>query len=265
MTLSALQKFILPPVIAAGVVFSALSFPLATLGDKQVVIKFQEEPIFHGKLRDIATPYVVFATVLSIGAGISAAAVSGWQRSSRKSAEFRQELSGLEKHLQEKEVLLKELKLSESRLQVSGLSNFLDEEVPLDQAMNPKSLIAVTQPVVAQTPVSYQQPTKQNTGIATTVNAASGFASAQTFLGYAQTKTNNTTEVSAPKSEVNQNNLVASEVEDLQKQLRDMMLQMQAMQNNLAIMPQATNTEVKAPDKFKIYYDAPNTDEVQFL
>ena len=64
MTLSALQKFLLPPAIASLSVFSLMSFPLATLGDKQIAIKFQEEPIFYGKLRDIAIPYVVFATAI---------------------------------------------------------------------------------------------------------------------------------------------------------------------------------------------------------
>jgi len=273
MTLSALQKFFFPSIVSAGAVFSIMSFPLATLGDKQTLIKFQEEAIFDGKLRDIAAPYVVLATAMSIGAGIFTLAVCGWQYSARKSVEFQQELSGLEKHLREKEALLTEFQLSESRLQVSGLTTFLDDEVPFQQTVNSKSLSAtVTQPVVAQTPASSQQPintvpriaTRQITPSTKTVTAASGFASAQTFLGYAQTNTNNTNEIPTDVV-VDKSTPTASDFEMLQKQLREMMLQMQTMQSNLGIMSQQTNAEVKTSDKFRISYDAPDTQEVQFL
>lgn len=283
MTLSALQKFFFPSIVSAVTVFSAMSFPLVTLGDKQTVIKFQEEVIFDGKLRDIAAPYVILATAMSIGAGIFTIAVCGWQYSARKSTEFQQELSGLEKHLEEKEAQLQEFKVSESRLQVSGLTTFLDDEAPFPQRVNSNLLSAtVTQPVVtkpvvdqsvvAQTPASYQQPinsvpriaTRQTTPTIRTVTAASGFASAQTFMGYAQTNTNSTEEIPTPVV-VDKNTPTASDFEMLQKQLREMMLQMQTMQSNLGMMSQQTNAEVKTPDKFRISYDAPDTQEVQFL
>jgi len=292
MTLSTLQKFFLPSIVSAVSVFSAMSFPLATLGDKQTVVKFQEETVFDGKLRDVAAPYVVLATAMSVGAGIFVIAVCGWQYSTRKSEKFQQELSGLEKHLEEKEAQLQEFKLSESRLQVSGLTTFLDDEVPFQLTGNSKSLSAtgtkpvvtkpvvtkpvvtkpvVTQPVVAQPPASYQQPvntvpkiaTRQTTPTARTVTAASGFASAQTFLGYAQTNTNSTEEIPTPVV-VDKSTPTASDFEMLQKQLREMMLQMQTMQSSLGMMSQQTNAEVKTSDKFRVSYDAPDTEEVKF-
>lgn len=70
MTLSASSKFVLPSVIACGIVFAVMTAPLAVMGDNQVGIKIQEESLFHGRLRDVATPYVVFATFLSFGAGM---------------------------------------------------------------------------------------------------------------------------------------------------------------------------------------------------
>jgi hypothetical protein len=282
MSLSALQQFFLPPAIAAAAVFSAMTIPLAVLGSEQVVIKIQEEPIFHGKLRDVATPYVVLATTISLGAGISAAAISGWRHSSRKSTEIQQQLSSLEQHLQQKEELLKELKVSDSRLQVTGLNAFLDDEVPFEQAVASKASNAtVSQPVVAQTPAPvYQPPVNPVPSVptpavrqaanpiatrgATSVNAASAFASAQTFLSYAPTNANSQKQ-NAAVSEVNQKAIAPSEFEELQNQLREMMLQMQAMQNNLRLMPQATSVQATPRDKFKIYYEAPNTDEVRFL
>ena len=257
MTLSALQKFLVLPAIASLSVFSLMSFPLATLGDKQIAIKFQEEPIFDGKLRDIAIPYVVFATVLSIGSGISALAFCGWRNSSDKSAKIQQELSNLDLHLQQKEALLKEWQVSEPRLQVSGLSAFLDDEMPFDQAFSSKSAITGSQPVEAQMPMHTQLinpvpevATKQNTTTITNVAATS----AQAFLGYAQENPNSTKEVVAAR-EVNQTVIIPSEFEELQKQIKEMMLQMQVMQDNLQLTPQATNAEVDSTAKFQIYYN----------
>ncbi|MCC5631259.1 hypothetical protein [Nostoc sphaeroides] len=261
MTLSALQKFLLPPAIASLSVFSLMSFPLATLGDKQIAIKFQEEPIFYGKLRDIAIPYVVFATALSIGSGISALAFCGWRNSSSKSAKIQQELSNLEQHLQQKETLLKEWQVSEPRLQISGLSAFLDDEVSFDQALSSKnSAITASQPIGAQPPTQvHAQPINPVPKVATQKNttmkdiaATSAFASAQTFLGYAQENPNSIKEIAA--GEVNQTAISPSEFEELQKQIKEMMLQMEAMQENLQLS-QSTNAEVESPAKFQIYYN----------
>ncbi|MEH1911403.1 MAG: hypothetical protein V7L05_03215 [Nostoc sp.] len=264
MTLSALQKFLLPPAIASLSVFSLMSLPLATLGDKQIAIKFQEEPIFSGKLRDIAIPYVIFATALSIGSGISALAFCGWRNSSSKSAKIRQELSNLEQHLEQKEALLKEWQVSEPRLQISGLNAFLDDEMPFDQALSSKSsAITASQPIGAQTPTSmYTQPVNPVAKVATqkkttttmrNVAATSAFASAQAFLSYAQENPNNIKQTTP--DEVNQTAIMPSEFEELQKQIKEMMLQMQAMQNNLQLTPQATIAEVEPTAKFQIYYN----------
>jgi hypothetical protein len=266
MTLSALQKFLLPPAIASLSVFSLMSLPLATLGDKQIAIKFQEEPIFDGKLRDIAIPYVVFATALSIGSGISALAFCGWRNSSSKSAIIQQELSNLEQHLQQKEALLKEWQVSEPRLQISGLNAFLDDEVPFDQAFSSKSsaiTITASQPIEPQTSMlmhtQSENPvpkvaTQENTTTMRNIAANSAFAAAQPFLAYAQENPNSIKEITAA-GEVNQTAIMPSELEDLQKQIKEMMLQMQAMQENLQLTSQATNAEVESKAKFQIYYN----------
>ena len=270
MSLSTLRKFVLPPVIAAAAVFSAMSCPLAVLGDKPINIRFEDEPVFDGKLRDIAPPYVVVVTVVSLGAGIAAAAMCGWQSSSRKSLQVEQKLSTLEKNLEEKDNLLKELKLSESRLQVSGLNNFLDDEVPFDQVANQIPAV-VTQPVLAQAPAPTYQPSlkeapsvtpRPNTSKSASVsNAVSAFASAQSFASYGQ-------------ADIPRNNIAAStqslkatvtpqEFEELQRQLREMMERMQTMQNSMQQTPHI-NTHVQESDKFQVYYGAASTDEVRF-
>jgi hypothetical protein len=274
MSLSALSKFVIPPVMASAVVFAAMTIPLVKIGDNQVNIKIQEEPFFSGKVRDIATPYVVLATVLSLGAGVSATAACGWQLSSRKSTELEQEISILQKNLQEKEELLKEFKLSESRLQISGLNTFLDHnEESVEPPLSGKTIkttathsrVALTQEQASLTPVSsvrHQAAQQKTNETAALVSATSTFASAQRFLGYGQ-KNTNTTDSHTVIQEVNQTTITPSDVEELQRQLREMMLQMQVMQNSLQLMPQGTNHELETQDRFKIYYNSPNTEEVR--
>ncbi|BAZ38755.1 hypothetical protein NIES4101_46970 [Calothrix sp. NIES-4101] len=270
MSLSALRKFVLPPVIVSAAVFSATSFPLAVLGDKPINIRFEEEPVFDGRLRDIAPPYVVAITALSLGAGIATAAICGWRNSSRKSSVFEQQLTALEEHLEDKDKLIKELKLSESRLQLAGLNNFLDEEIPFDNDENCQaSPTAVTQPVVAQTQVQKYQPSSNPFSPAakptvnkpivsqpTVANAASAFTSGQTYMARykQQPPTGNRTTA--------QSNITAQEFEMLQIQLREMMARMQMMQNSLQ-QPETVNS-VAMVDRFQVYYDTPNTEEVQF-
>jgi hypothetical protein len=282
MTLSTLQKFLLPPVIASAAVFTAMSTPLAMQGDKQIDIRWEQEPFFSGRLRDVSTLYVVAATALSIGAGISAASVCGWRHSARKSSEIKLELSSLEQNLQQKEELLRELKLSDNRLQLSGLSSFLDDGVPFEQALNTKKITtSVSQPVVAQTPAPIQSlavnsvplvVARQNTNrINTSTSAASAFASAQNAFGYAHNSSNRSQETTVA-SQVSKTTITASDFEEMQKQLREemrkqfqeMMLQMQSTQNHRQLMPQAINTAATVSDKFSVYYEAPSTSEVRF-
>ncbi|OKH46025.1 hypothetical protein NIES2101_25520 [Calothrix sp. HK-06] len=291
MSLSALGKFILPPVIAAAGVFSAMNLPLAMMGDKPVGIRYEEEPVFDGRIRDIAPPYVVFVTALSFGVGIGVAAIGGWRSSARKSSQFQHQLTTLEDDLQQKDKLLKELKLSESRLQVSGLASFLDDEVPFDQPALKALPGVVTQPVVqepvvAQTPAQkYQQyspspvPTmapkpmaapKVTTAVipsqpTTVTSVASSFASAasaQAFLNY--DKSNQVADKAVVNSTQIQPVTSDGSFEAIQQQLREMMEQMRAMQNSMQQTPQAASVQTSPPSKFQVYYEVPNSSETRF-
>ncbi|BDA69866.1 hypothetical protein RIVM261_068890 [Rivularia sp. IAM M-261] len=291
MSLSALGKFILPPVIAAAGVFSAMSLPLAMMGDKPVGIRYEEEPVFDGRIRDIAPPYVVFVTALSFGVGIGVAAIGGWRSSARKSSLFQHQLTSLEDDLQQKEKLLKELKLSESRLQVSGLASFLDDEVPFDQPAL-KALPAVVnqpvvqEPVVAQTSAQkYQQyssssvPTmapkpmatpkvaarvipSQPTTVTSVASSFASAASAQAFLNY--DKPNQVADKASVHDSQIQPLTSDGSFEAIQQQLREMMEQMRAMQNSMQQIPQGGNVQTSTPNKFQVYYEAPNSSETRF-
>ncbi|AFZ01987.1 hypothetical protein [Calothrix sp. PCC 6303] len=269
MSLSALRKFVLIPAIASAAVFSAMSLPLALFGDKPVNIRFEEEPIFDGRLRDIAPPYVVLITTLSLGAGISAAAISGWRSSSRRSIKFKNHLSTLEQHLEEKEQMLKEMKLSDSRIQVNGLRGFLDEELSFEQAIAQNNLpINVSQPVVAQALVSVDQPsvspTYQQVPSKTTNDAISGFALAQPFLSYPQHSSNKSLEKAKTSKVEDKATLKSDEIAELQKQLHLMMDQMLQMQQNLESSNKGMNSQVNFGNKFSVYYEAPEHQEISF-
>jgi hypothetical protein len=269
---SKLQKFFIPPIIAAAAVFGAMALPVALQGDKQVDIKWEQEPFFSGRVRDISGFYVIGASILGLFAGATTLAIIGWGASARRSDQIEQELSGLEQNLKQKDELLRELQLSESRLQVSGLSRFLDDEVPFAEVGNQRSFSnTVTQPVTLQTPPSVSQsrtaapivPVRQVANTTSTASSASTFASAQNFLGYSQTLTNHPVKDSNPDTTegINRATVTPAEFDELQRQLRQMMLQMQAMQNNLQYQPQNDSHDV---NRVRVYYDDPNNDEVRF-
>jgi hypothetical protein len=241
MSSSPLKKFVLTPVVLSATVFAALTLPLAVLGSKPVTIKLQQEQVFQGQLRDVATPYLGLASVLSLGAGLATVAITGWRLSTRKSSQVEAQLSAIAQNLQEKEAQLEALKLSQSRLEVSGLSKFIDEEVPLEQLLNKNTADQGATPVV-EPMVSTTQPVKPTAPaerqVMTVQAAARQFASAQTFLGYAQAH-------AAAKPDNKVSSLGSSELEQLHTQLQQIMAQMASVQTALSAHAIAVNSEAQ--------------------
>lgn len=210
MTGSPLQRFLITPAVISTAVFGVLTLPLAIFGDQPVTIQLQDEPIFHGELRDpnVAMPYLGLAAVLGLTAGASSIAITGWRQSARKSAETEAQLSSLEQNLKERDELLESLKAQESRLTASGLTSFLDEELQNGVQPSPEeqsaqsaserapeqsqpepalSLPQVTQPEPAPTPQPEVKPAPApssppfviNTSLATTPSESSTPATVQ--------------------------------------------------------------------------------------
>ncbi|MGB5961231.1 MAG: hypothetical protein WBG73_11275 [Coleofasciculaceae cyanobacterium] len=127
MSNSTLNKFVLTPVLLSATVLAILTLPLVFLNKKPITIQLQEEPVFQGQLRDISTPYLCLASVLSLGVGVASAAFLGWQNSSRKSSQIEAQLSTLARKIQEKEAQIQALQSSELQLADTQLSTFLDE------------------------------------------------------------------------------------------------------------------------------------------
>lgn len=260
MTASPLRRFVITPLIISATVFGVLSLPLMIFGRQPIDIKSQEESVFSGELRDIALPYLGLASLVSLAAGTASVAVSGWRASSRKSAHTEEQLSSLAQNLKEKEKLLENLKVSESHLTASGLSPFLDEEIKLEleellnEKTNPEAFPVVAKEVKPQPPQVVKQevkpegvqqtnfikseesatvkpliimtspldpqPMKSQQGNVQT--AASKFASAQSYMGYAK-KSN-------PPKPIE---LDSSAIAQLQSQLQQMEAQMKMLNHTL--------------------------------
>ncbi len=275
MSLSPLKKFVVAPVIVSAAVFTGMTLPLALLGSQPVDIKLQEEHVYNGRLRDVATPYLGLATLLSMGAGVATAAVMGWRHSSRKSAEVEVKLSNLQQHLKQKEELLEELKLSEPRLQAFGLSAFLEDEVTEEPAQTTQiPSEKVSEPVVVQTPTHVVEPlviAAQPVLSAATTNrnftvqaAASAFPSAQTFLAYKQANVNGSQETVADTA-VSATVPALSTVEELQNQLQQMMAQMQSLQNSLQVTTESRALQQEESADFNINEKPPVAHQLQFV
>lgn len=160
MTTSLLQKFVLTPVLLAATVFATLSVPLVIFGKETVTIQLQEEPVFSGKLRDISSPYLGLAGVLSLGVGFAAVAVAGWRRSMEKSSLVEAQLLDLSQNIQQKETQLEAFKLTDFQLKNSELKAFVDEQKQVSNIVQATSfvepLIITTQEFQSQVKLSYQ-------------------------------------------------------------------------------------------------------------
>lgn len=149
MTFSTLQRSLIPAAALAGTVFATVTLPLALMPSEHVVIEFQNEPVFTGRLDEMAVPYLGLATALSMGVGLTSMAVMGWQQSASKSAQIEKQVSQLQQDLQQKEAQLDQLKFSEERLGEAKLDFFLKDEnskEPLQETSN--HALAAPQPPV---------------------------------------------------------------------------------------------------------------------
>jgi type II secretory pathway pseudopilin PulG len=119
---------LLSSVVLSGVVFAASTLPLGLFGAEPVTLKIGERPTFSGRLEELATPYLALTTILSLGIGVAATSLLGWQASSQKLSQTEEQLASLKQQLQEKEALVEHFKFSDQKLQATGLDFFLESE-----------------------------------------------------------------------------------------------------------------------------------------
>ena len=246
MTVPSLGKFLLPATLTAGAVFSVLAAPVALLGSESVNVQFQGET-FDGKIKDIATPYLGLAGMLSLGAGVASIALTGWRQSAQQSNKTEGQLLEVQRQLKEREVQLQSNFLSDKHLDASGLSFFLEDEVQ-DQATSPA---AIAQPII-QTNAPVMQPTAiaVNSASRTAIpqmsaqSTVSPLSAAQAFLGFSRSSAS--APVQAPsQSAPPQGKAAIAQIEqigELQNQLQQILSQIEALQGDLMATPQPVAT-----------------------
>lgn len=225
------KKFIFIPVVVSAAVFGTLTLPLNLFGSKPIAIKVQEEPIFFGQVEDLAPPYLTVAGIISVGAGIVSLAAMGWQQSSHKSAQVKDEISSLAQHLQEKQELLEALQ--QAKAEFDAFSDFqLDESLPEEILSTPNpDLKPEIQPQV-ELQIITDLPVNLNPVNVEVV--AAKFTSAQTFLGYNQVK-------NLVSSSPNR----TSEVEQLDTELQQIMERIISMRKALRSNPQGVTSALQ--------------------
>jgi hypothetical protein len=245
MCISPLKNFVLPSLVIAGTVFTCLTAPLAVFGSEKLVIKLQEEPVFYGKLRDVAAPYLGFATALSLGAALGTVSFNGWRLSARKSVEIEAELLRLQEYVKEAEKQLEEMKISEAQLNISGLSYFLEDEVTgVQQVTSRLEVVQLPQEIKTLVPEPSVVPIA-----AISVSQSESIAEVAPNLEVSQIS-NEATVLEVTKTAVNQTDNYPP-VQEVQTQLQQMRAQLERLE---AVLQQAPNSKEKAKEKAKAKY-----------
>ena len=169
MTSYSLSNVLLPAVFISSAVFSTLTVPLALIKSEPITVEvppfFSQEipPIFNGEHKEVAIPYIGFAIVVSVGAGIASVEVMRRWQSYRESLETQEQLPNLQQNSKGKEAL----KLPEYRPEASAihLSTNVDgvssQSLTATNAITEETFMAVEAPeqVVDATQLGFPQPT----------------------------------------------------------------------------------------------------------
>src|SRR3569832_2115750 len=158
MTSSPLSFVFLPAVFISSAVFSSLTLPFALIKSEPVVVELppffsgEIQPIFYGEHKDVAIPYVGFAIVVSVGAGIASVEVTRRWQAYRESAMEKEPSPNLQQNSKATEAQQEALNLPEYRQEVSAIDLASKDEVFRSQslsthdAMNEEKHFAVEAP-----------------------------------------------------------------------------------------------------------------------
>ncbi|KAM3096103.1 hypothetical protein ACKFKF_23585 [Phormidesmis sp. 146-12] len=249
MTVPSLGKFLVPAALAAGAVFSISTAPLALFGSEPITVEMKGTEVFKGSLKDVAAPYLGFAGALSLAVGVTSLALTGWRQSSRQSGKLEQQVSGMQNQLQEKEVQLQELLLSDKSLETTGLQFFLEDEessqLVSDEVAAPSQPI-VQAPAQVSQPIVYAAPSQSILSAKPTVQTAvSPLQAAQAFLSFSRTGTSAKAAVKPAWTQVPPaSESTVAQISELQTQLQQIMAQIETLQSNAWVESQPVNSRV---------------------
>lgn len=127
MTSYSLSNVLLPAVFISSAVFSTLTVPLALIKSEPIAVEVppffsgEIQPIFNGEHKDVAIPYVGFAIVVSVGAGIASVEVMRRLQTYRESLDTQEQLPNLQQNSKGKEAHKETLKRPEYRPEASAI------------------------------------------------------------------------------------------------------------------------------------------------
>jgi hypothetical protein len=222
------KKSLAPSLVLAGTVFAVLAFPLAVFGSQPIDIKLQKEPVFTGKLKDIAPPYLGLASLISVATGLAAVSVTGWQHSSSKADKAEQKLNELVEQLKAKEVQLQEALLSEPRLEAAGLDTFLSNQPMSTERSKMATTNVITSPKLTVVNQSGAEPTQQSQSIPSASLAS--LSASHAFFGFIRATEPSTVEEVSAKQEISVANIkgIQEQIKLLQTQIEALNLSLQA-------------------------------------
>lgn len=173
MTSYSLSNVLLPAVFISSAVFSTLTVPLALIKSEPVAVEVppffsgEIQPIFNGEHKEVAIPYVGFAIVVSVGAGIASVEVIRRWQTYRESLETQEQLPNLQQNSKGKEAQQETLKRPEYRPEASAIDlsmkteGFSSQSLTVPNAMTEATLIDVEdiEQIVDATQLGLPQPT----------------------------------------------------------------------------------------------------------
>jgi hypothetical protein len=129
-----LSNVLLPAVFVSSAVFSTLTVPFALIKSEPVLVEIppiyngEIQPIFDGEHKDVAIPYVGFAIVVSVGAGIACVEVHRRWHAARASEEEDESRQSVQQTALGQDMSQEALDRPEYRPEVSAIEFSLKDE-----------------------------------------------------------------------------------------------------------------------------------------
>jgi hypothetical protein len=145
-----LSNVLLPAVIISSAVFSTLTLPFAFIKKEPLVVELppffsgEIQPLFNGEHKDVAIPYVGFAIVVSVGAGMASVEVSRRWQAYRESASAQKQEQNFQPDALDPEIQQNSINRPEYRPEIEALELPLRDELFSAQSLTSPDAIAET-------------------------------------------------------------------------------------------------------------------------
>lgn len=151
MTSYSLSSILLPAVFVSSAVFSCLTIPFALIKTEPVAVELppffsgEIQPIFNGEHKDVAIPYIGFAIVTSVGAGIATVEVNRRWHAYRESLLIQAETVESQSVENQEIIDLPEYRPEISAIDFSGQEdNFWSEELNISSPLTEQPITTET-------------------------------------------------------------------------------------------------------------------------